>query len=297
MNKELLIKKWLDHDLTPAELEEFKSLEDYNELVKIQDIVEGYKAPVFNKDKIWIGLQKDVLQKSARPVKWLRTISSVAAVLLISFGLLFFSGILNHSYQTGASELISFQLPDDSKVDLNANSNIEHSKFNWTSKRLIKLDGEAYFKVTPGESFKVKTASGEVTVLGTEFNVLQRPGIFEVVCYEGSVSVSSTNHQIILKPGEGFRMLGENVSQLRTQDLSPSWLNNESSFDSLPLHLVIDELERQYNIVIRSEDVDTNQKYTGSFTHDNLNLALKSVLTPFNLSFEIINEEIVLSGE
>jgi len=297
MDKELLIKKWLDHDLTSAELEEFQSLEDYHELVKIQDGIKGYKAPSFDQAKVWEELHETVSPKPAARFKWLRTVSAVAAVVMISFGLLFFSDILNQSYQTRASESLTFELPDNSKVNLNANSVLKHSKLSWDANRLTSLDGEAYFKVTPGESFKVATESGEVTVLGTEFNVLQRPGIFEVVCYEGSVSVSASGYERILKPGEGIRFLGEDFSEIRTADRTPSWLNNESSFDSLPLHYVLNELQRQYDVVINTEAIDTNQKYTGSFTHDNLDLALKSVLTPFNLSFEIINEEIVLSGE
>ena len=39
MTREYLIQKWLDHNLTTAELQAFKRLDDYNDFIKLdQDI-------------------------------------------------------------------------------------------------------------------------------------------------------------------------------------------------------------------------------------------------------------------
>jgi ferric-dicitrate binding protein FerR (iron transport regulator) len=86
-------------------------------------------------------------------------------------------------------------------------------------------------------------------------------------------------------------------TELGTADLTPGWINKESTFESLPLYLVILELERQFNVSIESSGVDTEQKFTGSFSHMDLSLALKSVLTPFNISFQQTGNVIVLSSE
>ncbi|MGB6268923.1 MAG: hypothetical protein WBF67_07940 [Olleya sp.] len=51
MNKEELIKKWLDHDLTPQEFEAFKLLEDYESLIKLSNFSKGFKAPEYNVDE------------------------------------------------------------------------------------------------------------------------------------------------------------------------------------------------------------------------------------------------------
>ena len=65
---------------------------------------------------------------------------------------------------------------------------------------------------------------------------------------------------------------------------NPSWVNNESYFKSMPLSFVLNEFERQYNITLESQNIDTKQVYTGSFAHDDLELALKSITLPLNIS-------------
>ena len=48
MDKEILISKWLDNDLNDQELEAFKNLEDYDDLVKLDNSVQAFKADDFN---------------------------------------------------------------------------------------------------------------------------------------------------------------------------------------------------------------------------------------------------------
>ena len=66
----------------------------------------------------------------------------------------------------------------------------------------------------------------------------------------------------------------------------PDWFLNKSSFKSIPLKLVIDELERQYNIAISVENVNTDRLFTGSFEHNDLEAALEVVTIPFNLTYK-----------
>ena len=74
-------------------------------------------------------------------------------------------------------EIVEF--PDGSKAYLNNNSSIEYDK-NF-DERLVKQDGEVFFEVTKGESpFTVKTAVGEIQVLGTKFNVKSNKKELEV---------------------------------------------------------------------------------------------------------------------
>ena len=48
MNREDLIKKWLDHSLTSEEQIAFEALEDYNDLTRMSQSLEGFKAPSFD---------------------------------------------------------------------------------------------------------------------------------------------------------------------------------------------------------------------------------------------------------
>ena len=49
MNKDYLIEKWLNDDLTASELEDFKKLEDYQLYVDIIDNAQLFKAESFSK--------------------------------------------------------------------------------------------------------------------------------------------------------------------------------------------------------------------------------------------------------
>ena len=71
----------------------------------------------------------------------------------------------------------------------------------------------------------------------------------------------------------------------------PTWIAGESSFDSAPYAEVLGELERQYGIHITKPDMDLGKRFTGKFTHENIDQALKAVTIPFDLEYEIINAE------
>jgi hypothetical protein len=50
-------------------------------------------------------------------------------------------------------------------------------------------------------------------------------------------------------------------------------MQQESNFTGIPLDQV-PELERQYDIKIKSDGVDTTKLFTGSFTHSNQKIAV-----------------------
>jgi hypothetical protein len=48
----------------------------------------------------------------------------------------------------------------------------------------------------------------------------------------------------------------------------------------------VTELERQYDIKIKVDAVDTSKLFTGSFTHTNQKIALEAVTIPLKLSYK-----------
>ncbi len=161
------------------------------------------------------------------------------------------------------------------------------------------LVSEAYFKVEKGSQFDVVTWLGKVSVLGTQFNVKQRVNYFEVICYEGLVSVSYKGKEIKLPAGKTFKLIDGAVVEGETKDSVPSWAEkNMSSFKSVPYSEVIKEFERQYNIKVETNSIDAEQLFTGSFTNNDEELALKSITLPLQLKFNKTNNTtIVLTKE
>lgn len=297
MEKEYLIKKWLDNSLTPEELEAFKALEDYEALTKLSNYTKGFKAPEYNEDEALKTVLHQIETKKQSKTNWLQPVLKIASILVLCFGAYYYTTTLDTTFTTDFSEKISVELPDHSKVDLNALSSITFNKSDWKNNRNVSLKGEAFFDVEKGSSFNVNTPNGIVTVLGTEFNVKQRDNFFEVTCYEGLVQVTYKNNKTKIKPGESFLVLNDLVINNQTVYSQPQWLTNTSAFKSLPLKEVIAELERQYNIKVETKNINTDLLFTGRFTHNNLDTALKSITQPLQLTYTKTNQTIILERE
>lgn len=246
MNKEALILKWLDNNLTEEELQEFKNLEDYNDLVELNSSLQNFKVEDYNTSQQLDAVLKTIKTKKQSQTNWLKPFMRVAAILGICFSLYYYTTTLNTTVTTEFAQKTTVVLPDASNVSLNAKSNLVYNKSSWKHNRQVTLDGEAFFKVAKGSSFNVITTSGVVTVYGTQFNVKQRPNYFEVICYEGLVGVTYNSQETKLKPGDSFLIIdGKTIAKEKENLPTPSWLNNESSFKSVPYSQVIAEFERQ----------------------------------------------------
>ena len=299
MKKEDSIKKWLDNDLNNNELEAFKKLEDYDSLVKLSDSLMQFKADEYDSNKEFDAVLQKINTKKSTKNNWVKPLLRIAAILVISIGVYYFMLNTDTTINAVIAEKTAVELPDLSEVKLNAESTLTFNKKSWNKIREVELNGEAYFKVAKGSKFSVVTRDGVVTVLGTQFNVKQRDNYFEVVCFEGSVGVEYKETTVKLKPGYSFLIIDgiQYVKDIDTRT-EPSWINSESYFNSLPFKQVLYELERQYGISIETNNIDLTQLFTGTFKHDDLELALKSVTLPLNLKYQLKNDTtIVLERE
>jgi len=298
MKREELIKKWLDNNLNPEEQNAFEQLEDYNQLIKMDATLKGFKAPEFSVDQTYQTLKPHLKSQSSKTNQWLKPLLRIAAVLAIGFSVYFYTSNLDEHIETLVAQQTTIQLPDNSTVNLNANSTVTFNENSWSKTRAVTLNGEAFFKVAKGEKFDVITSDGIVSVLGTQFNVKQRESYFEVTCYEGLVGVTHNNKTVKLKPGHTFKIIdGKQLTADKETAAQPVWLHGESSFKSVPLKHVIAEFENQYDLQINTDQIDTSRLFTGSFAHNNLDLALKSVTIPLNLSYSKSGKSILLKRE
>lgn len=300
MKREELIKKWLDNELSSQEKSAFEALEDHDDLLLLAERVQRF-APegTFDTEALLTKLQASTKQKATK-VKPLYLLTRIAAVFLVLIGIYFTSTFFSKTTEvtTLIAQKESVKLPDNSLVQLNAVSSITYDPSTWDETREVALKGEAYFQVAKGATFQVKTSKGVVTVLGTEFNVRYRDDIFEVACYEGSVKVRTEDQELVLGPGDRFRESATTaIPLLQTQDSIPSWTRNESSFTSAPFLSVIQELERHYDVNVIIDASTENELFTGGFTHTNLEVALQSLSTPFNLSYTQQENTVTLSRD
>ncbi|WP_417195459.1 FecR family protein [Bizionia sp.] len=295
MNREELIQKWLQDDLNPQELAAFKALDDYEPLMKLSENLMHFKAPKFDESLAFETISAEISKKQKSKTKWLKPILKIAALIAISFSVYYYTTTLDTHITTLTAEKTTFELPDYSEVTLNAQSQITYNKKSWKNQRELTLDGEAYFKVEKGSKFNVQTTSGTITVLGTQFLVENRNDIFEVVCYEGSVQVITDHKNMVLKPGDQFLILhGKFIAREKENILNPAWLYNHSQFKSMPYKFVLNELERQYGLKVDAQTINTSVLFTGKFVHTDLDLALKAITLPLNITYTKENGLIVL---
>jgi transmembrane sensor len=296
MKKEVLIKKWLDGELTAEENKEFQQLEEYASYIKLSDKSQFFKMTDYDSKKAYEKLRPIIFQK--RVIKSLFTrlnpMIQVAAVLVIGFVIYtqFFLSTLT-TVDTVANQKLEVVLPDASLVQLNSLSQLSFNKKKWSEIRKVNLTGEAYFKVAKGSRFDVETSSGTVSVLGTQFNVKNREDYFEVKCFEGKVRVSYNDQKTELDAGKALRIVHGKIIHSEIAYETPFWIDNFSNFESVPFSEVINEFERQYDVKIKT-DIDINQLFTGRFMHTDITMALQSITLPLNIKYYIINDIITL---
>ncbi|GBU08231.1 hypothetical protein AwDysgo_15620 [Bacteroidales bacterium] len=243
---------------------------------------------VLSKEFIWES-QFAQLQDSANSrfctKKILQIASAVAATLLLA---LLIPAFYTNTIDVAFGEHKSIELPDGSKVDINAGSSLSYKPLLWKVSRKVQLEGEAYFEVAKGSAFTVNSKAASVLVLGTSFNVYARES-FRATCFSGQVEVFNLAQSVILSPNmqasfDGAQLESHNIS---TALQTIGWKSKQFSFDAVPLSSVIAEIERQYNIkVLIPKKID--YLYTGNFTKlDDPKQVLEILGKPFGIILKI----------
>ena len=223
MNKEQLINKWLDSGLDETQLDEFKKMPEYDTYAKLSERAPLFKDDSFNVDleykklssKLKINQPTQTNSNTSTVRSFINPFLRVAAVVAIGFAVYYMPIYDNMAtVKTLADQQTTVALPDASTVALEKSSSLRFQKRNWNEKRQVNLVGEARFKVAKGSAFDVETWIGKVTVLGTDFKVIQRENFFEIECFEGMVSFDYKGKTVKLPAGKSLRIIdGKIVSK------------------------------------------------------------------------------------
>lgn len=198
---------------------------------------------------------------------------------------------------SNAGERKSFQLPDGTKVMLNASSKLTVSGDFNSASREVTLEGEAFFDVARLDSrpFIIHTRPMDIRVLGTSFNVkvYSDDKFAETTLLNGAIKVTvkggnarevllHPNEKIVVpnpgRPADSARMGISRVPaaefKIRKILINPRskgiteiyWTENRLAFNDNSLEEIAAGLERWYRINIRFEDDSVRQfRYTASF--------------------------------
>lgn len=291
--------KWLNRETSDDNLAPLKETEGFKTIEKIAHYSSQIETPKVDVAKALenLKLKTQHTAKKGKVIQFnFKNLSKYAAAVVLLFTTSYFLLFNNNpAFKTALAQTKSFNLPDNSEVVLNANSEISYVKKEWGKKRNLTLKGEAYFKVKKGKKFTVNTRLGKVTVLGTQFNVKERENYFEVKTYEGLVRVAYKDTLVLLPKGSLFKVINGVVNAANAFDIyEKSWLQKESNFKSTSLDFVLAEIENQFDYKIETTNIDLDVLYTGGFTHTDINIALQSITIPLQLSYKIVGKKITL---
>lgn len=220
--------------------------------------------------------------------------------------------IINYTLKVPFGKKFGVTLSDGTKVHLNSGSSITYpNTFSTSKRRIVTLQGEAYFEVTPNKEkpFIVKTDLLNVRVLGTKFNVsaYKNDNINSVILVEGKVAVSKSvafenekSKSILLKPNQRAftkRKTNDKIVRNSVSNINKyiSWKDKELEFKNDKFIDITKKLERNFNVKIVSNSSKLNNiEFTGNFNKQDVFDILDSfrVHTPFTYTVE--NNSIVI---
>ncbi|MCY4779622.1 FecR family protein [Sphingobacterium sp. UT-1RO-CII-1] len=162
-------------------------------------------------------------------------------------------------------------LPDGSKVWLNAESSLSFPNTFNPNERRVTLNGEAYFDIAKNKKapFIVSVDDMQIEVLGTKFNVdayKDSPRI-STTLVEGSVKVSQGMQNIVLEPNQQSswdkRSKKFSIQDIDTK-LSTAWKNGYFIFENTNIKTIMSQLSRWYDIEVEYLGDISKKEYTGS---------------------------------
>lgn len=253
-----------------------------------------------------VGFQKHSLNTVSRSLLSLRKIAAVMIPFMaISVAIVLYQttpGFGKWVAFSSSSEMIENELPDNSTVAINANSKLAFQKSFNGQERLLKLKGEAYFKVAknPLKPFVVNVGDAQVKVLGTEFNLEEneKTGDVLLLVTEGKVLFSTANNELELVKGESAVCIDGFVS--RKNDISSNimaWRTGEINFAKASLAEVMETILDYFPEV---EEIENNASasettMTSKFNSPSLEDVMVELRIHFDKKFTLDGNKLIIS--
>jgi len=190
-------------------------------------------------------------------------------------------------------------LEDGTKVWLNSISQLSYPEKFESGKRIVSLDGEAYFEVKKDKNrpFIIQCRGAEIEVLGTSFNVSTYGDSFSTSLLEGSVKITKDNESNILKPGEIAKVI-DNKIEITSTDLDKdlAWHRGEFYFNGESFQEILDEIGRWYNVSFEIRNTNYSfSNFAGTISRETkLSEVLKILEATTVLKFSIQNRVVIV---
>lgn len=207
------------------------------------------------------------------------------------------TNILFNTLSTPKGGQYQLELPDGSKVWLNALSSIKFPTAFKGATRQVSIKGEVYFEIAKNASqpFHVTVNEMEVEVIGTHFNIAAYAdeAFIRTTLLEGKVKVTgrdavtiSPGQQAVMSSGPGKQTV-QVLNNVNTDQVT-AWMNGYFQFSQSGIEDVMKQIARWYDIEVRYEGKMTSRKFSGEISRaSNLSEVLKGLtITGINVRRE-----------
>ncbi|MDR1937093.1 MAG: DUF4974 domain-containing protein [Tannerellaceae bacterium] len=204
--------------------------------------------------------------------------------------------------RTNPGMMTAVDLPDGSKVWLNAESTLRRPVKFTGNTREVYVSGEAYFQVAKDSRRKFIVSAGnhlKVEVLGTEFNIeaYEDDGFIATTLVKGSISLSyvtgdNRRKSLLMQPSQKV-FYYENTGNIKSRQTyiatDIAWIEGKIAFRNTPLEVVLKKLSHRFNVdfVIRNEAIK-QYPFTGVFDKQQLVQILEHFRISSNIQYRIV---------
>lgn len=318
----LLLKKYLDGQLTQAEMIRMKGLiqeiDDDTFDKGLEQVWESYEVTgKRNKeafDTISRNLKEIIQPQKSFHLPYFAGRIAAAVLLLCLFATTAYLAIDRNQIQTAIAqeykvvsekgERASVLLPDGTKVYLNAESSLSYPASFSLRNRTVCLTGEAYFEVKHDATapFIVKTTEVEIKVLGTTFNLCANPHDkwFEASLVEGKIEVTPYKYpqkQVYLSPLQKahYNFRTGNLQIIKTDlQVETAWKRGDLIFRNQPFQQIIEQLESFYGMNIRVKGSYPEELFTGSYHETDVIQVLNNLQQHYTFDYQKSGNDISL---
>lgn len=205
--------------------------------------------------------------------------------------------------EAGVGQLLSVRLTDGTRVRLGVESRLEVPPDFGEGRRVVQLEGEAFFAVSPDslQPFVVETRQARVVVHGTCFDVraYREDAQVQVVVAEGVVSLGDPvlGDTVVLRSRQLGRLRGGRLQAVRRGvDLARylAWKEGELRFERASFAEVARELERWYDLQVELRGSPAEVLHlNAAFTDQPLSEVLNVIARTLNLDYDRHGRRIV----
>lgn len=287
-DENLLLDKWIGENI--------ENQRYYTEQKKLWELFTMHqKMQQIDEHKAFRKISGQLFTRKKRNI--LAYIQRIAAILLIPVAIVSAIYIFSERntrkqnatvYNTAETPLgmrSSLVLPDGTKVWLNAGSKLKYPVLFSEKYRAVELCGEAYFEVKKDKKwpFVVHSGNMNIVVSGTIFNcnAYNENDQIETVLVEGQVTVINESATVSkeLLPNE-LAIFTKSNQQLTKTKINPekyiAWKSGKLMFREDKMDLVVEKLERWYNVDFEIKDKEiSDYVYNATFIDESLDQVLK----------------------